>query len=221
MEITIQQIRENPEIRTYIERADISLKEMGYTEHSFQHVTIVAKVAGDMLRDLGYDDHVVELARIAGWMHDIGNVINRVNHAQSSAIMAFRILDNMGMPAEDVAVVIAAIGNHDESTAWPVSAVAAALIIADKTDVRRSRVRNRNNMENFDIHDRVNYAVLNNDKVLDTKEKTFTQHIKIDTEIANIIDYFEIYMNRMILVRRAAEFLGLRFKLRVNGSKMC
>lgn len=221
MEITIQQIRENPEIRTYIERADISLKEMGYTEHSFQHVTIVAKVAGDMLRDLGYDDHVVELARIAGWMHDIGNVINRVNHAQSSAIMAFRILDNMGMPAEDVAVVIAAIGNHDESTAWPVSAVSAALIIADKTDVRRSRVRNRNNMENFDIHDRVNYAVLNNDKVLDTKEKTFTQHIKIDTEIANIIDYFEIYMNRMILVRRAAEFLGLRFKLRVNGSKMC
>ena len=135
--------------------------------------------------------------------------------------MAFRILDKMGMPAEDVAAIIAAIGNHDEATAWPVSAVSAALIIADKTDVRRSRVRNRTNTENFDIHDRWNYAVLSNDKVLDTTEKTFTQHIIIDTEIANIIDYFEIYMNRMILSRRAAEFLGLRFKLRVNGSKMC
>ena len=220
-EITIQQIRENPEIRTYIERADISLKAMGYTEHSFQHVGIVSKVAGDILMELGHDEHTVELARIAGWMHDIGNVVNRVDHAQSGAIMAFRILDKMGMPAEDVAAIIAAIGNHDETTAWPVSEVSAALIIADKTDVRRSRVRNRSNTESFDIHDRVNYAVLNNDKALDTKEKTFTQHIKIDTEIANIIDYFEIYMNRMLLSRRAAEFLGLQFKLRVNGSKIC
>lgn len=218
--ISLHQIQENSEIRTYIERADISLKAMGYTEHCYKHVGIVSKVAGDLLRDLRYDEHTVGLTRIAGWMHDIGNVINRVDHAQSGAIMAFRILDKMGMEAEDIAAVIAAIGNHDEQTAFPVNEISAALIIADKTDVRRSRVRNMR-LEQFDIHDRVNYAVLENKTVFNLKEKTFTQNIKIDTEIASMMDYFEIYTSRMLLARRAAESLGLRFKLTVNDSYLC
>ncbi len=218
--VTLQQVKESVEIKTYIERADISLKALGYTEHSYAHVGIVSKVAGDLLRDLGYDEHTEELARIAGYMHDIGNVINRIDHAQSGAVMAFRILDKMGMPAEDIAAVITAIGNHDESTAFPVNEISAALIIADKTDVRRSRVRNLR-PEQFDIHDRVNYAVLDNENVLDKLTMTYTQKINIDTRISSIMDYFEIYMNRMILVRRAAETLNLQFNLTVNGANLC
>lgn len=217
--ITLQQIKESPEIRTYIERAAKTLNTIGYTEHGYQHVGIVSKVAGDLLVDLGYEDHVVELARIAGWMHDIGNVINRIDHAQSGAVMAFRILDKMGMPAEDVAEIIAAIGNHDESTAYPVSAISAALIIADKTDVRRSRANTRS--DQYDIHDRVNYAVLKNVTRLHKEEKVFVQEIEIDTEIASIMDYFEIYMTRLLLSRRAAEYLGIGFSLTVNGTKLC
>lgn len=218
--ITLQQILKNEEIRTYIERANISLAAMGYTEHGFKHVGIVSKVAGDLLQDLGYDEHIVELTRIAGWMHDIGNVVNRIDHAQSGAIMAFRILDKMGMPAEDVAMIIAAIGNHDEATAFPVNEVAAALIIADKTDVRRSRVSNTR-PEQFDIHDRVNYAVLDNRTILNKDVMTFTQRINIDPEIASIIEYFEIYMSRIMLARRAAEYLNLQFKVTVNGQYLC
>ena len=153
-------------------------------------------------------------------MHDIGNVVNRIDHAQSGAIMAFRILDKMGMEAEGIAAVVAAIGNHDESTAFPVNEISAALIIADKTDVRRSRVRNQRQVE-FDIHDRVNYAVIENKVLLDKDAATFTQEIIIDTEIGSIMDYFEIYMGRMLLARRAAEFLGLHFRLTVNGTSLC
>ena len=213
--LTYEDVRNNGAIRTYIQRADESLIALGYTEHSFAHCTKVAKVAGDLLEKLGYDAHEVELARIAGFMHDIGNVVNRIDHAQSGAMMAFRILDKMGMPPEDVATVITAIGNHDEQTAAAVNAVAAALIIADKTDVRRSRVRNRSTI-NFDIHDRVNYAAEKSDVILEPDSKTITLDLKINTEICAVMDYFEIFTGRMLLCRKAAEFLGLQFKLDIN-----
>ena len=215
MNVTYEDVRNSKEIRTYIKQADESLKAIGYTEHSFAHCTKVAKVAGDLLEKLGYDAHEVELARIAGFMHDIGNVVNRIDHAQSGAMMAFRILDKMGMPPEDVATVITAIGNHDEQTAAAVNAVAAALIIADKTDVRRSRVRNRSTI-NFDIHDRVNYAAEKSDVILEPDSKTITLDLKINTEICAVMDYFEIFTGRMLLCRKAAEFLGLQFKLDIN-----
>lgn len=215
MNVTYEDVRKSEEIRTYIKQADESLKAIGYTEHSFAHCTKVAKVAGDLLEKLGYDAHEVELARIAGFMHDIGNVVNRIDHAQSGAMMAFRILDKMGMPPEDVATVITAIGNHDEQTAAAVNAVAAALIIADKTDVRRSRVRNRSTI-NFDIHDRVNYAAEKSDVILEQDSKTITLDLKINTEICAVMDYFEIFTGRMLLCRKAAEFLGLQFKLDIN-----
>lgn len=215
MNVTYEDVRNSGEIRTYIKQADESLKAIGYTEHSFAHCTKVAKVAGDLLEKLGYDAHEVELARIAGFIHDIGNVVNRIDHAQSGAMMAFRILDKMGMPPEDVATVITAIGNHDEQTAAAVNAVAAALIIADKTDVRRSRVRNRSTI-NFDIHDRVNYAAEKSDVILEPDSKTITLDLKINTEICAVMDYFEIFTGRMLLCRKAAEFLGLQFKLDIN-----
>lgn len=215
MNVTYEDVRNSEEIRTYIKQADESLKAIGYTEHSFAHCTKVAKVAGDLLEKLGYDAHEVELARIAGFMHDIGNVVNRIDHAQSGAMMAFRILDKMGMPPEDVATVITAIGNHDEQTAAAVNAVAAALIIADNTDVRRSRVRNRSTI-NFDIHDRVNYAAEKSDVILEPDSKTITLDLKINTEICAVMDYFEIFTGRMLLCRKAAEFLGLQFKLDIN-----
>ena len=215
MNVTYEDVRNSEEIRTYIKQADESLKAIGYTEHSFAHCTKVAKVAGDLLEKLGYDAHEVELARIAGFMHDIGNVVNRIDHAQSGAMMAFRILDKMGMPPEDVATVITAIGNHDEQTAAAVNAVAAALIIADKTDGRRSRVRNRSTI-NFDIHDRVNYAAEKSDVILEPDSKTITLDLKINTEICAVMDYFEIFTGRMLLCRKAAEFLGLQFKLDIN-----
>lgn len=217
MKPDFETIRNSPEIRTYITQADASLLALGYTEHSFAHVTRCAQVAADLLSRLGYEDRQVELARISGYMHDIGNVVNRVDHAQSGAVMAFRILDKMGMAPEDVAVVVTAIGNHDEGTAYPVNAVAAALILADKSDVRRSRVRNRATIR-FDIHDRVNYAVERSDLKLDTEAKTLTLELTIDTEISSVMDYFEIFMNRMILCRKAAEYFGLEFRMTINGS---
>lgn len=207
----------NEEIRTYITQADASLIALGFTEHSFAHVVKCAETAAALLRQMGYDERQIELAKIAGYMHDIGNVINRVDHAQSGAVMAFRILDKLGMEPEDVAVVITAIGNHDEHTAFPVNAVAAALILADKTDVRRSRVRNRDTIS-FDIHDRVNYAVTESDLVLDREAGHLTLSLTIDTEICSVMDYFEIFLSRMLLCRKAAEFFSLKFRLVINGS---
>lgn len=213
--ITYEQVKNNPEINAYIRMADESLKAMGYTEHSAAHVTRCAKTAYDILTSLGYDKHTCELASIAGYMHDIGNVINRVDHAQSGAVMAFRILDKMGMQPDDVAEVICAIGNHDEATASPVSAVAAALILADKSDVRRTRVRNWD-PATHDIHDRVNYAVEQSSLDLDVEQKSITLTLKIDTNICPVMDYFEIFLQRMILCRRAADFLELAFRLVIN-----
>ena len=219
MKIDFEAVRNNPEIRTYITQADASLVALGYTEHSFAHVTKCAMTAAQLLQDLGYDERHIELAKIAGFMHDIGNVINRVDHAQSGAVMAFRILDKMGMEPADVAVVITAIGNHDEHTAYPVNAVAAALILADKTDVRRSRVRNKD-VTSFDIHDRVNYAVEESVTRLDRTAGTFTLTLTINTQVCPVMDYFEIFLSRMLLCRKAAEFFSLKFQLVINGSKV-
>ena len=216
MSVTFDEVRSAPEIRTYITQADASLIALGFTEHSFAHVGRCAKVAGDLLADLGYDARSVELCRIAAFMHDIGNVVNRHDHAISGATMAFRILDKMGMDPADVAAVITAIGYHDDKTAFPVNAIAAALLLADKTDVRRSRVRNRDTIR-FDIHDRVNYAVEKSDLTLDTAAKTVTLTLSINTEVCAVMDYFEIFLDRMLLCRKAAEFFGLTFKLDING----
>lgn len=217
--ITFEDIKNSKEIQTYIKKADESLVELGFTEHSFAHVGKVANQARDLLKKLDYDQRTSELASIAGYMHDIGNVVNRVDHAQSGAIMAFRILDKMGMDVSEIATVISAIGNHDEATAVPVNAVAAALILADKSDVRRSRVRNQD-ISTFDIHDRVNYSVESSSLILDKKSMYIVIDLKIDTTTFTIMDYFEIFLGRMLLCRRAAEFLKLRFKLVINGVEL-
>ncbi|MBE6973209.1 MAG: HD domain-containing protein [Ruminococcaceae bacterium] len=217
MPVTYEQIRNDERINTYIRQADESMRAMGFTEHSFAHVTKCAQVASGLLNDLGYSRREAELARIAGHLHDIGNVVNRNDHAHSGALMAFRLLDELGMPAEDVAVVVTAIGNHDEHTAYPVNAVAAALILADKSDVRRSRVRNREGIRS-DIHDRVNYAVERADLALDQEAKTLTLTMTIDTTICPVMEYFEIFTVRMLLCRKAAQFFGLEFKLRINDA---
>ena len=214
--ITPAQIKANEQIKTYIERADETLSAMGFTEHSYAHVTRVAHFAEKVLSELGYPKRTCELAWIAGYMHDIGNVINRIDHAQSGAVMAFRILDKMGMEADEIATVCSAIGNHDESTAYPVNPVAAALILADKTDVRRTRVRSKDPAA-FDIHDRVNYAVEKASTRLVDDNRSVLLDLTIDTEMSPVIDYFEIFMDRMLLCRRAAQKLGLAFRLEVNG----
>ena len=217
MKITYQDLKNNEAISTYIQKADESLTALGYTEHSFAHVTKVATLASDILLTLGYSEREAELAKMAGYLHDIGNVVNRVEHAQSGAVLAFRILDNMGADPEDIATIVTAIGNHDESTAYPVNAVAAALILADKTDVRYTRVRNQD-FAQFDIHDRVNYAVTNADLIIDNKEKKVVLDLTIDNHICPVLDYFEIFMERMLLCRKAAEKLGLYFKLIINDT---
>ena len=216
MSVSFQAVKDSPEIRTYITQADASLIALGFTEHSFAHVGKCAEVAARILTELGYPPREVELARIAAFMHDIGNVVNRHDHAISGATMAFRILDKMGMEPAEVATVITAIGHHDDSTAFPVNAVAAALILADKTDVRRSRVRN-NDVINFDIHDRVNYAVERSEVLLDTVAGTVTLSLAINTQVCAVMDYFEIFLQRMVLCRKAAEFFHLQFHLEING----
>lgn len=214
MKITFEDIKNNKTVQTYIEKADESLTALGYTEHSFAHVSKVAALASSILEEFGYTEREAELARIAGYLHDIGNVINRVDHAQSGAVMAFRILDNMGAEPEDIATIITAIGNHDESTAFPVNAVAAALILADKTDVRYTRVRSKD-QTTFDIHDRVNYSVKES-RVTFKKGEHVTLDIKIDTNECAVMDYFEIFLNRMILCRKATAKLGAEFRLVIN-----
>ncbi len=218
MKVTYQDLRESEVVKTYIQKADESLIALGYTEHSFAHVTKVAELASRILLTLGYSEREAELARMAGYLHDIGNVINRVDHAQSGAVMSFRILDNMGAEPEDIATIVTAIGNHDESTAFPVNAVAAALILADKTDVRYTRVRNQD-FASFDIHDRVNYSVKESEVEI-VKDSHILLKLKIETKMCTVMDYFEIFLNRMILCRKAAEKLGLSFWLEINGQRL-
>lgn len=217
--ITYNDIKNNKEINTYIEKADLSLKALGYTEHSFAHVTKVAVNASYILETLEYDKHMIDLVKIAGYLHDIGNVVNRVDHSQSGAIMAFRILDHLRMNPADIADIVSAIGNHDEGTGVPVNPIAAALIIADKADVRRSRVRNTNAIS-FDIHDRVNYSVTGASLEINEEKTIIKLELQIDTEISPVLEYFEIFMNRMILCRKAAESLGLKFKLVINEQSL-
>lgn len=217
--ITFESIKKDETIRTYVKKADDSLAALGYTEHSFAHVGKVADTARYILETLGADAKSVELAQIAGYTHDIGNVVNRSEHSQSGAIMMFRLLDHKDMPPEDIATVVSAIGNHDEGTGVPVNEVAAALILADKSDVRRTRVRNIDPSK-FDIHDRVNYSVEESRLSVDNLQKTVTLNLKIDTEISSVMDYFEIFLERMILCRKAADFLGLTFRLVINGQQM-
>ncbi len=217
--ITYDQLRHSPEIRTYIQKADESLRALGFTEHSFAHVTRVSETAAYILSELGYDAHEIELAKIAGYLHDIGNLVNRVEHSQSGAVMAFRLLDHMDMPPEDIATVVTAIGNHDEGTGVPVNGVAAALILADKSDVRRSRVRNED-FATFDIHDRVNYSVEMSRLTLDKEQRTVTLTLDIDTSVASVMSYFEIFLGRMVMCRKAADMLGLQFKLNINGQML-
>ena len=220
MSLTFEQIKNNEEIKTYIRKADESLRAIGYTEHSFAHVVKTALQAAEILEALRYPARTAELARIAGYMHDIGNVINRKDHAQSGAVMSFRILDKLGMPADELATVICAIGNHHEGTAAPVNEVAAALLLAAKSDVRRSRVRADERPPQGDIHDRVNYSVESARLDLDVPNGQITLRLTIDTEYCAVMDYFEIFLGRMLLCRRAAEYLGLKFRLVINDASM-
>ena len=217
--ITFESIKNDPSIRTYIKQADASLHALGYTEHSFAHVTKVAETAAYILSSLGYPERQIELARIAAFLHDIGNLVNRVDHSQSGAIMAFRILHNMDMPADELSAIVTAIGNHDEGTGVPVNPISAALIIADKSDVRRTRVRN-SDFSTFDIHDRVNYSVERSDLSLSAEESELTLRLTVDTSISAVMDYFEIFIGRMKMCRNAASALGLRFRLFINGQAL-
>ena len=217
--MTYEQVKQDEAVKVYIAQADASLAALGFTEHSFAHVTRVAEVAGDILQTLGYPERTVELAKIAGYLHDIGNVVNRVDHSQSGAVMAFRILDRMNFPPEEIAAIVTAIGNHDEGTGVPVNAVAAALILGDKSDVRRSRVRDKERI-GFDIHDRVNYSVTDCHIAFDAKRTSIVLELTVDTHFSSVMEYLEIFMKRMLLCRKAAETLGLTFHLVINGQQL-
>jgi len=217
--LTYEDVKNNEAIRVYIQRADESLSALGFTEHSFAHVTRVAETAGYILSTLGYPERDVELVKIAGWLHDIGNLVNRIDHSQSGAVMAFRILDNLNCDPADIATIVTAIGNHDEGTGVPVNAVAAALILADKSDVRRSRVRSKDTLH-FDIHDRVNYSVTKSVLKINEEHSLIKLKLSVDTHYGSVMDYFEIFMDRMVLCRKAAEKLGLQFKLMINEQQL-
>ena len=217
--VTYNEIKNNEEIKTYIRMADQTMNSLKFTEHSFAHVVRTADVSSQILSKMGYDERTVELGQIAAYMHDIGNVVNRIDHAQSGAVMAFRLLDKMGMPAEEIAKIICAIGNHDEHTAYPVNELAAALIIADKSDVRRSRVRSKADLD-IDIHDRVNYAVEKSKLAIDTEENKFVLYLTIDEKISHISEYFEIFLDRMLLCRRAADYFKMSFEVNINGQRV-
>ena len=213
--ISYKDIIKSEIIRTYITSADESLSALGFTEHSFAHVIHVANMAGYILKALGFDDRTVELGKIAGYLHDIGNLVNRKDHAQSGAVMAWSILNDMKCDPAEMATIVTAIGNHDESTGVPVNTVAAAMILADKSDVRRSRVRNTD-ISKFDIHDRVNYSVIESSLKINDEKTNVTLKLTVDTDFGSVMDYFEIFLTRMMLCRKAAEKLGLQFKLIIN-----
>ena len=221
--VTYEYIKQNKEIQTYINHADAALDSIGFTEHSNAHVERAAATAKMILQTLGYSEKECELAQIAAYMHDIGNTINRNDHAQSGAVMAFFLLNKMGMPADEIALIISAIGNHDEGTASPVNPIAAALIIGDKSDVRRSRVRasGRNAQGLYgDVHDRVNYACESSKVFFTEDKKDIILDLKIDGKISSIMEYFEIFTDRMILCGKAAEALGIIFRLVINDSRI-
>lgn len=217
--MTYEEIKKNEEINTYIRQANNCLSVQGFTEHGFAHVCTVSERTGYILSTLGYPNRTIEIAKIAGYLHDIGNLVNRVDHSQSGAIMAFRILDHLNFPPEEIGQVISAIGNHDEGTGVPVSPLAAALILADKSDVRRNRVTNKD-PNTFDIHDRVNYSVTKSDLKINESHTIIKLKLSIDTHYGSVMDYFEIFLNRMQLCRSAAKTLGLEFKLIINEQQL-
>jgi uncharacterized protein len=217
--VTFDSIRDNPRVRIFIRKADEALAEIGYTEHGERHVSLVAHIAYNTLKRLGYPEREAELAAIAGYMHDLGNVVNREQHAQTGALIAMQMLTELGMPDLEIVRIMGAIGNHHENDGWAISPVAAAVILADKSDVHRTRVRNPD-MIKFDVHDRVNYAVEKSFLNVDETKKEITLELTIDTSISQVMEYFEIFMTRMLASRKAAKFLGTSFGLMVNGNRL-
>ncbi|MGI6295639.1 MAG: HD domain-containing protein [Armatimonadota bacterium] len=217
--ITLDIVRRNPKIKTYMEAANNQMNALGYTEHGFRHAGIVAETAHSIMAGLGQGPREAELAAIAGYLHDIGNAVSRQGHTDSAAIMAFMLLNEMGMPASEIALIIAAIGNHEEEIGSPVSAISAALILADKSDVHHSRVQNQNPLT-FDIHDRVNYSVQRSNLRVDTENKSINLELTTDEKSASVMEYFEIFLSRMLICRRAADYFGYKFKLVINGVDM-
>ena len=217
--ITLEDVKNNKEIEALIGGAKKQLNALGYTEHGHRHISIVSKRAGDILRKLEYPERTVELAKIAGYLHDIGNCVNRVDHAHSGAILAYEILKDMEMPVEERTEITMAIGNHDENTGTAISDISAAIILADKSDVHRDRVCNKN-LSTFDIHDRVNYAVTNSNLSLDTENRKITLDLTIDNKICPVLDYFEIFMDRTMMSKYAAKYLNIWFELVINDTKL-
>jgi len=217
--VTLEQVKKNDQIRAYIKRADDNLAVIGYTEHGTRHCGLVAKRAYNLLRELDLPEREAELSAIASYLHDIGNVISRKNHPYTGAVLAHTLLQDMGMDIDEITQIVAAIGNHDDDGWEPVSNVAAGLIIADKSDVHRSRVRNPD-MIRFDIHDRVNYAVDKSILEVSKEMKTITLTLTIDQKISSVMEYFEIFLNRMLYCKRAANFMKTQFKLVVNGNRL-
>ena len=213
----LEDVKNDKEVNVLVDNTERQLTELGYTEHGRRHIGIVSEIAGNILEELGYSEREIELARIAGYLHDIGNSINRMDHAHTGAILAYDILKRLGMPLEDAAEIMMAIGNHDENSGTAVSTVSAALILADKSDVHRSRVRNEN-LSRFDIHDRVSYAVEEAKVAVDTENKKIYLKLKIDTEICPVIKYFEIFLDRMLMCKKAASYLDVWFHLEINGA---
>lgn len=211
-------VKNNHEINVYIEEQNKTLHAMGFTEHKHAHVEIVKERTGYILETLGFDDHTIDLALCAAWMHDIGNVVNRVNHSQTGAIMAFNILNSIGISAEDIAPIIRAIGNHDELNGIPVSLISAALILSDKSDVRRSRVQDE--MSDFDKHDNVNYSVTSSTLIINNEHTAVELNLEVDTGYSEIGEFFEIFMDRLLLCHKAAKVLKLDFNLIINGQKL-
>lgn len=217
--VTFEDVVHNAEVKELIKNAQKQLDVLGYTEHSARHVTLVAERAGEILRTLGYDEHRIELAKIAGYMHDIGNSVNRVDHAHTGAILAYHILKDLHMDIADRTEIMMAIGNHDENTGTAISDISAALILADKSDVHRDRVTN-NNLATFDIHDRVNYAVTNANLKIDSEERKVVLNLTIDTKLCPVLDYFEIFMDRTMMSKYAAKYLEIWFELVINNTKL-
>lgn len=217
--ITLEEVRNNPEVKELIESSQKQLNALGYTEHSVRHITIVSSRAAEVLETLGYPKERIELAKIAGYLHDIGNCVNRVDHAHTGAVLAYEILKDMGMDVEKRTEIMMAIGNHDEQTGTAVSDISAALILADKSDVHRSRVVNQN-LSTFDKHDKVNYAVTHSDFKMNKEERKITLDLTIDTKISPVLDYFEIFMDRTMMSKYAAKYLGIWFELIINDTKL-
>lgn len=217
--ITLEDVIKDEEVEAFVKASQKQLNALGYTEHSYRHIGIVSKRTGKILQKLGYDEKTVELGKIAGYLHDIGNCVNRTDHAHSGAILAYNILKEIGMPADDRTEIVMAIGNHDEGTGTAVSDISAALILADKSDVHRDRVTNTN-MSTFDIHDRVNYAVTDANLEIDAESRKVILNLTIDTQICPVLDYFQIFMDRTMMSKYAAKYLHIWFELVINGTKL-